>query len=103
MAKDKTRLLHVPRFRTLAFITGIAWTTGLRAASLTMAAELAAANRGEDTGATDFAITTTLVRICAPETTDSLCVSDCSRGHHHHATQASSQNLTTAKRHSGLT
>lgn len=76
MAKDKTRLLHVPRFRTLAFITGIAWTTGLRAASLTMAAELAAANRGEDTGATDFAITATLVRICAPETTDSLCVTD---------------------------
>ena len=76
MAKDKTRLLHVPRFRTLAFITGIALATGLRAAPLTTAAELAAVNRGEDTGATDFALTATLVRICAPEVTDSLCVTD---------------------------
>ena len=78
MTKDKTRLLRVPRFRTLAFITGIALATGLRAAPLTTAAELAAVNRGENTEADGFAITATLVRVCSPEKTDSLCVSDCS-------------------------
>ena len=78
MAKDKTRLLHVPRFRTLACIAGIALATGLRAAPLTTAAELAAVNRGENTEADGFAITATLVRVCPPEKTDSLCVSDCS-------------------------
>ncbi|MBQ8124942.1 MAG: sensor histidine kinase [Kiritimatiellae bacterium] len=76
MAKDKTRLLHTPCLRMLAFIAGVALATGLKAAPLTTAAELAATNRGEDTGATDFAITATLVRVLAPETTDSLCVTD---------------------------
>ena len=76
MTKDETRLLCMPCFRTLVCLAGIALATGLRAAPLTTAAELAAVNRGEDTGATDFAITATLVRICAPETTDSLCVTD---------------------------
>ena len=51
MTKDKTRLLHVPRFRTLACLAGIALATGLRAAPLTTAAELAAVNRGENTEA----------------------------------------------------
>ena len=78
MAKDKTRLLHVPCFRTLACLAGIALATGLRAAPLTTAAELAAVNRGENTEADGFAITATLVRVCSPEKTDSLCVSDCS-------------------------
>ena len=79
MAKDKTRLLHVPRFRTLACLAGIALATGLRAAPLTTAAELAAVNRGENTEADGFAITATLVRVLAPETTDSLCVADTGR------------------------
>ena len=78
MAKDKTRLLFMPCFRTLACIAGIALAAGLRAAPLTTASELAAVNRGERTDATGFAITATLVRVCSPEKTDSLCVSDCS-------------------------
>ena len=78
MTKDKTRLLHMPCFRTLACLAGIALATGLRAAPLTTAAELAAVNRGENTEADGFAITATLVRVCPPEKTDSLCVSDCS-------------------------
>ena len=78
MAKDKTRLLCMPCFRTLACLAGIALATGLRAAPLTTAAELAAVNRGENTEADGFAITATLVRVCSPEKTDSLCVSDCS-------------------------
>lgn len=76
MTKDKTRLLRVPCFRTLACIAGIALAAGLRAAPLTTAAELAAVNRGENTEADGFAITATLVRICSPESTDSLCVVD---------------------------
>ncbi len=78
MAKDDSKLLRMPGIRTLAFIAGIAWATGLRAVPLTTAAELAAVNRGEDTAATGFALTATLVRICAPEKTDSLCVADSS-------------------------
>ena len=76
MAKDETRLLCMPCFRTLACLAGIALATGLKAAPLTTAAELSAVNRGESTGAADFALTATLVRICAPEKTDSLCVAD---------------------------
>ena len=76
MAKDETRLLCMPCLRGLAFITGIALATGLEAAPLTTASELAAVNRGERADATDFTLTATIVRICAPETTDSLCVAD---------------------------
>ena len=45
MAKDETRLLCMPCLRGLAFITGIALATGLRAAPLTTASELAAVIR----------------------------------------------------------
>ena len=76
MAKDDSKLLRMTGIRTLAFIAGIAWATGLQAAPLTTAAELAAVNRGDDTEATGFALTATLVRICATEKTDSLCVAD---------------------------
>ena len=76
MTKDETRLLCMPCLRGLAFITGIALATGLEAAPLTTASELAAVNRGERADATDFTLTATIVRICAPETTDSLCVAD---------------------------
>ena len=76
MAKDDSILQGSPCLRSLVCVAGIALATGLRASPLTTAAELAAVNRGEDTRATDFALTATLVRICAPEKTDSLCIAD---------------------------
>ena len=76
MTKDNAIPPAIRRLRTLACVAGITLAAGLRAAPLTTASELATVNRGENTKATDFALTATLVRISASEKTDSLCVAD---------------------------